>query len=72
MENYTFSDELLINYLQNIQNLIQMEKEKVLKKMNNNSISQKEIDNDIDYIKYLHKIFRKTKKQISSKANTYL
>ncbi len=65
MENYTFSDELLMNYLQNIQSLIQMEKEKLFTKIHNHSISQKEIDNDIDYIKYLQKMFRKTKKQIA-------
>ena len=67
MENYTFSDELLINYLTNIKHLIIMEEEKVVEKMKHHSISQKEVDNDIKYIKYLRKLYRQTKKNITSK-----
>ncbi len=65
MENYTFSEELLINYLTNIKSLIIMEKEKVFQKIKNKNVSQKEIDNDIDYIKYLHKLYIQTKKRIT-------
>ncbi len=65
MENYTFSEELLINYLTNIKSLIIMEKEKVFQKMKYKNVSQKEIDNDIDYIKYLHKLYIQTKKRIT-------
>ncbi len=65
MENYTFSEELLINYLTNIKSLIIMEKEKVFQKIKHKNVSQKEIDNDIDYIKYLHKLYRQTKKRIA-------
>ena len=64
MENYTFSEEVLLNYLTNIKSLIIIEEEKVLKKMKYNNISQNEINKDIDYIKYLRKLYRKTKKQI--------
>ncbi len=65
MENYTFSEELLINYLTNIKSLIIMEKEKVFQKIKHKNVSQKEIDNDIDYIKYLHKLYIQTKKRIT-------
>ncbi len=65
MENYTFSNELLINYLTNIKSLIIMEKEKVFQKMKHKNVSQKEINNDIDYIKYLHKLYIQTKKRIA-------
>ncbi len=65
MENYTFSEELLINYLTNIKSLIIMEKEKVFQKIKHKNVSQKEIDNDIDYIKYLHKLYIQTKKRIA-------
>jgi hypothetical protein len=64
MENYTFSEEVLLNYLTNLKSLIIIEEEKVLKKMKYNNISQNEINKDIDYIKYLRKLYRKTKKQI--------
>jgi hypothetical protein len=65
MENYTFSNELLINYLTNIKSLIIMEEEKVFQKMKHKNVSQKEINNDIDYIKYLHKLYIQTKKRIA-------
>ncbi len=65
MENYNFSEELLINYLSNIKSLIIMEEEKVFQKMKHKNVSQKEINNDIDYIKYLHKLYIQTKKRIA-------
>ncbi len=65
MENYNFSEELLINYLSNIKSLIIMEEEKVFQKMKHKNVSQKEINNDIDYIKYLHKLYIQTKKRIT-------
>ncbi len=64
MENYTFSEEVLLNYLTNIKSLIIIEEEKILKKMKYNNVSQYEIEKDIDYIKYLRKLYRKTKKQV--------
>ncbi len=64
MENYTFSEEVLLNYLTNIKSLIIIEEEKVLQKMKYNNVSQYEIEKDIDYIKYLRKLYRKTKKRV--------
>ncbi len=64
MESYNFSDEVLLNYLTNIKSLIIIEEEKILKKMKYNNVSQYEIEKDIDYIKYLRKLYRKTKKQV--------
>ena len=64
MGHYTFSEEVLLNYLTNIKSLIKMEEEKLLKKMKYNNVSQYEINKDIDYIKYLRKLYCKTKKQV--------
>ncbi len=64
MESYSYSEEVILQYINNIKMMIMMEEEKVYKKMENLNVSQKEINNDIEYIKYLRKIYRKAKKQL--------
>ena len=64
MESYSYSEEVILQYINNIKMMIMMEEEKVYKKMEKSQISQKEIDNDIEYIKYLRKTYRKAKKQL--------
>lgn len=64
MESYSYSEEVILQYINNIKIMIMMEEEKVYKKMENLNVSQKEINNDIEYIKYLRKTYRKAKKQL--------
>ena len=64
MESYSYSEEVILQYINNIKMMIMMEEEKVYKKMENLHVSQKEINNDIEYIKYLRKTYRKAKKQL--------
>ena len=64
MESYSYSEEVILQYINNIKMMIMMEEEKVYKKMENLNVSQKEINNDIEYIKYLRKTYRKAKKQL--------
>lgn len=65
MEDYSYSEEVILQYINNIKMMIMMEEEKIYKKMGKSYISQKEIDNDIEYIKYLRKTYRKAKKQLA-------
>ncbi len=64
MESYSYSEEVILQYINNIKIMIIMEEEKVYKKMEKSDISQKEINSDIEYIKYLQKTYRKAKKQL--------